>query len=211
MLGATALVPLLLFDLQLSMLDGLVLLCGLAYVLLQLVRKNRQVARGVESSLTEELAELPQLSLRRAVGEFLVGLVALLIAADALVWAATGIAAWWGVSELIIGLTVVAVGTSLPELAASVGAVVKGHADIAVGNVVGSNVLNILAVLVVPALISQPHIETVVLFRDCGMMVALTLALAFFAYAPGSRSVMTRYEGMVVLVGWVGYNALVLR
>ena len=74
----------------------------------------------------------------------------LLLSAEVLVWAATTIAQALGVSELIIGLTIIAIGTSLPELAATVGSALKGHTDIAIGNVVGSNILNILAVMSIP-------------------------------------------------------------
>lgn len=211
MLGATGLALILLADLRLSAIDGFVLLGGLVYVVLQFVRKNRKVAQGVEDTISDELTELPELSLQRAAIEFLLGLIILLVAADVLVWSATEIAAWLGVSDFVIGLTIVAVGTSLPELSASVGAAIKGHADIAIGNVVGSNILNILTVLTVPAFIGQPQIDHVVFVRDCSMMLALTLALAFFAYAPGSTKVMTRYEGLVALVGWAGYTALVVR
>jgi len=139
------------------------------------------------------------------------GLVVLLVSAELLVWAAVSVAEWLGVSELIIGLTIVAVGTSLPELAATVGAALKGHTDIAIGNVVGSNILNVLAVLAVPGLVSAPMVDPEVLWRDCGMMLALTLALALFAYAVGSRPVITRFEGVVILAGWIGYNLVLFQ
>ena len=99
-----------------------------------------------------------------------------------------------------------AVGTSLPELAATVGSALKGHTDIAVGNVVGSNILNILAVLAVPALVSPTDISAAVFWRDCGMMVALTLLLGLFAYGMNSRAIITRFEGSVLILGWIGYN-----
>ncbi len=108
----------------------------------------------------------------------------------------------------MIGLTIIAIGTSLPELAATVGSAVKGHTDIAIGNVVGSNILNILAVLSVPALVSPIEVSYTALWRDCGMMVALTLALALFVYGITSRAVITRFEGMVLLAAWIGYNLL---
>ena len=112
--------------------------------------------------------------------------------------------------DIIIGLTIVAIGTSLPELAATVGSALKGHTDIAIGNVVGSNILNILAVLAVPSLVDPILIENVWLWRDGGMMLALTLLLAVFAYAVGSQPVITRFEGTVMLCAWVGYNLLLV-
>lgn len=206
LLGATFLALWLMFDLQLSRLDGLVLLGGMAFILYRLVKTQHATTDGVTLSLEEEIEDLQGLSRGAALFWLSVGLLVLLVSAQMLVWAATEIAAWLGVSEMIIGLTVVAVGTSLPELAATVGAAVKGHTDIAIGNVVGSNILNILAVLAVPGLVSAPFIDNVALWRDCGMMLALTLALALFAYAIGSRPVITRFEGAVILLGWIGYN-----
>jgi cation:H+ antiporter len=211
LLGATLLTLVLLFDLHLSTIDGMILLAGLGYILYRLKRNASSAPDGVPESLQEELEELPDLSLRQAMIWLVIGVVVLLVSAQLLVWAAVEVAVWLGVSELVIGLTVVAVGTSLPELAATVGAALKGHTDIAIGNVVGSNILNLLAVLAVPGLVSSPLIQNEVLWRDCGMMLALTLALALFAYAIGSRPVITRFEGAVILLGWIGYNAVLFQ
>lgn len=211
LLGATLLTLVLLFDLRLSVLDGLILLGAMAYILYRLVNYSGSGEAGVADVLQEELEELPELTLKQAAFWLVAGIVVLLVSAELLVWAAVEISVWLGVSELVIGLTVVAVGTSLPELAATVGAALKGHTDIAIGNVVGSNILNVLVVLAVPGLVSAPIIDTEALWRDCGMMLALTLALALFAYAIGSRPVITRFEGAVVLLGWIGYNMVLFR
>ncbi len=211
LLGATVLTLILLFDMSLSRLDGMILICALIYILYRLRHYQGHEGGEVSDAIQDELQDLPQLSLSRALFWLFVGLGVLLASAELLVWAAVEIAGWLGVSELIIGLTVVAVGTSLPELAATVGAAVKGHTDIAIGNVVGSNILNLLAVLAVPAIVSAPLVDIEVLWRDCGMMLALTLALALFAYAIGSRPVITRFEGAVILAGWIGYNLVLFQ
>lgn len=215
LLGATLLTLILLFDLQLSTTDGVLLLGGLGLILYRLKQHYGvgadTTADPIADALQEELEELPELSRAKAAAWLLVGLLVLLISAELLVWGAVEIAAWLGVSELIIGLTIVAVGTSLPELAATLGAALKGQADIAIGNVVGSNILNMLAVLAVPALVSAPDVGIEVLWRDFGMMLALTVALALFAYAIGSRPVITRFEGAVILLGWIGYNAVLFQ
>lgn len=211
LLGATLLTLVLLFNLHLSAVDGIILLAALGYILYRLKRNASDSPDGVPESLQEELDELPELNLRQAIVWLAIGIAVLLASAQLLVWAAVQVAASLGVSELVIGLTVVAVGTSLPELAATVGAALKGHTDIAIGNVVGSNILNLLAVLAVPGLVSSPMIQNEVLWRDCGMMLALTLALALFAYAIGSRPVITRFEGAVILLGWIGYNAVLFQ
>ncbi|MGE0625253.1 MAG: calcium/sodium antiporter [Pseudomonadales bacterium] len=211
LLGATLLTLILLFDLYLSPLDGLLLLCGLGLILWRLVRNQQTADDEVSPSIQEELDELQQMPRRQAIFWLITGLLVLLISAQVLVWAATEIAAALGVSELIIGLTIVAVGTSLPELAATLGAAVKGHSDIAIGNVVGSNILNVLAVLPLPGLIGGTEIDLIALWRDCGMMLALTLLLALFAYAIGSRPVITRFEGLVMLAAWCGYNLVLVN
>ncbi len=209
LLAATALTIFLLFDLTLSGFDGFVLLLGLALIMYRLMRGQDE--DDLSASLQEELEELPEMTTPQAVAWLGLGLIILLISAQVLVYAATWIAQALGVSEMIIGLTIVAVGTSLPELAATIGSAVKGHPDIAIGNVVGSNILNILAVLAVPGLLGGATIDAVSLWRDCGMMLALTLMLALFAYGINSQAVITRFEGAVFLLFWIGYNTVLVQ
>ena len=211
LLGATFLALAILFDRHLSMLDGVLLLLGLSAVLWRLVAIQRQPDQEVSASLQEELDELPDMTTAQAFAWLIVGLLILLASAQVLVYAASDIAVRLGVSDMIIGLTIVAIGTSLPELAATIGSAIKGHPDIAIGNVVGSNILNILAVLAVPALVSPTDISFVALWRDGGMLLAMTLMLALFAYGINSRAVITRFEGVVLLAAWVGYNLLLIQ
>ena len=210
LLGATLLAIVLIFDRELSFTDGVFLLAGLAYILWQLLRSERE-ADPTESALASELEELPEMKQSSALFWLFAGLAALLASAQLLVYAATQIALDLGISSMIIGLTIVAIGTSLPELAATVGAAIKGQPDIAIGNIVGSNILNILAVLAVPALISTTGLDFSALWRDSGMMLALTLMLALFAYGMNSRAVITRFEGLVMLLAWIGYNLLLIQ
>ena len=210
LLGATVLAIVLIFDRELSFTDGVFLLAGLAYILWQLLRSERE-ADPAESALASELEELLEMKQSSALFWLFAGLAALLASAQLLVYAATQIALDLGISSMIIGLTIVAIGTSLPELAATVGAAIKGQPDIAIGNIVGSNILNILAVLAVPALISTTGLDFSALWRDSGMMLALTLMLALFAYGMNSRAVITRFEGLVMLLAWIGYNLLLIQ
>lgn len=211
LLGATLLALILMFDLYLSFFDGVLLLGGLGLILWRLIINQQTSGAEVSTSIQDELDELQHMPRGQAIFWLIAGLLILLVSADVLVWSATQIAEALGVSDLIIGLTIVAVGTSLPELAATVGSALKGHSDIAIGNVVGSNILNILAVLAIPGLIGGTDIDIVALWRDCGMMLALTLLLALFAYAIGSRPVITRFEGAVMLAAWCGYNLLLIK
>lgn len=172
----------------------------------RLALSQKQSPDAFSDSIQSELDELPVMSTPASMINMAIGLVILLASAQLLVWAATGIAVLLGVSNLIIGLSIVAVGTSLPELAATVSAALKGHPDIAIGTVVGSNILNILAVLSVPALVHPTAIGEVVLWRDGSMLAAVTMLLVLFAYGINSRRLITRFEGAVLVLAWFGYN-----
>lgn len=214
LLMATGFALLLLFDLELSVTDGLLLLAALGVILYRLVQNEKSNNTGkseISETIDDELEDIPTMTNKWAAFWLLLGMLVLVMSARLLVWGATQIAELLGVNEMIIGLTIVAVGTSLPELAATVGAAIKGHSDIAIGNVVGSNILNILLVLAIPGLITPTVLENVSLWRDCGMMLALTLLLALFAYAVNTRPVITRFEGAVMLLAWLGYNALLVQ
>lgn len=210
LLGATFLAVILMFDRHLGFVDGLILLLGLAYILWQLVVSQSDPEYSTDA-IADELDELPEMTNKQSIFWLAIGLIVLLASAQVLVYAATNIASTLGVSDMIIGLTIVAVGTSLPELAATVGSALKGQPDIAIGNVVGSNILNILAVLAVPGLITATDMDYAALWRDSGLMLALTLMLALFAYGINSRAVITRFEGAVMLMAWMGYNLLLIQ
>ena len=201
--------------------DGIILLFGLALVIYQIwndlkredeayVKKIVEGDQSLKAQLDSEIAELATLSKRKGLLFTLLGLGLLLISAELLVYAAINVAVLLGISELIIGLTVVAIGTSLPELAATIGAAIKKQEDIAVGNIIGSNILNITAVLCIPALLGGASIEPSQLVRDGGTMLALTILLALFAYGFGKKSEVTRLEGSILLVGWVIYTAYLI-
>jgi cation:H+ antiporter len=210
LLGATVLAIFLLFDRSLSFVDGCILFLAICAVMWRLYM-NTKSSNNATPALQEELEELADMTTRQSIASLSLGLIVLLVSAQVLVRAATDIAVTLGVSETLIGLTIVAIGTSLPELTATISSAVKGHADIAIGNVVGSNILNILAVLSVPALLNPTTIDYSFLWRDCGVMLALTLMLALFAYGVGSKPVITRFEGAVMLTAWVGYNTLIIQ
>lgn len=208
LLLATLLVALiLLWDYELSRIDGVILLVMLTagmYQMFRSARKRQELPEGLE----EELDELEEMSKWQARGWLLLGLVLLLISARMVVFGAKNIAVYFGVPEMVIGLTIVALGTSLPELAATLTAATKGHPEIAIGNVVGSNILNILAVLPVPALLYPYVLSTAEVWRDFGAVFAFTMLLALFAYGIRSRKIVTRFEGFVLLMGYIGYVTL---
>lgn len=197
----------LVWDLELSHLDGILLFSGfiftlfaMAYVAVKTSNKD-PMAQEFENEFTEH-----KMSTQKAVLSFIIGLVALLVGSKALVWGATGIAQLLGVSDLVIGLTIVAIGTSLPELAASVISALKNEHDIAVGNILGSNMFNLLAVLAMPGLIAPSELDPMILLRDFPVMIALTIALFLFAYF-GKNGRIGRVAGSLMLISYIAYNA----
>jgi cation:H+ antiporter len=199
----------LLLDNQLTLLEGMVLLLAffglIAWSIVSAIKGKGDV---LESEIENELQEHP-MSLKAGIVWLIIGLVLLIASSRLLVWGAVGIATEFGVSDLIIGLTIVALGTSLPELAASVIAARKGEHDIAIGNVVGSNMFNILAVIGIATVISPMNqIAPEVLNRDWIVMVALTIALFVMAYGfRGKEGQISRVEGFVLVLCYVAYNS----
>lgn len=160
----------------------------------------------LESEMDNELVE-HAMPIKKAVFWLVLGLVLLIVSSRVLVWGAVSIAEALGVSDLIIGLTIVALGTSLPELAASIIAVKKGEHDIAIGNVVGSNMFNLLAVVGIAGVISpMTSLSADVLSRDWLVMMSMTLALLFMAYGFRRAGRINRFEGAGLLVAFCAYN-----
>lgn len=196
-------------DEYLSRTDGIILFAALFGILGWLVRDALKNKPG--DILAEEVyEEIPtQMPLARAGMWFFIGLIVLLISARMLVWGAVEIATAFGISDLIIGLTIVAIGTSLPELAASIASARKGDADMAVGNVIGSNLFNILAVMALPGLIQPDIVPTDALTRDYPLMLLLSIALFGMAYlfSPRERKI-SKIEGTVLTAIFIGYQIM---
>ena len=189
-----------LYDSQLGVLEGSILLFGTALTIYLMIRWQK--AHPEEAQEKEEIEALP---LVRAYIELVVGLIFLLISSRILVYGATTIAELFGVSELVIGLTVVAVGTSLPELAASVMSAIRGHHDIAIGNVVGSNIFNLLAVLSMPGLVSPGSLSVSIMDRDYPVMLALTVVLGLVAWVGKQPRKLGRTIGILLLLSYITY------
>ena len=156
----------------------------------------------------EQELEARSMPLRRALFWLAAGLVLLIVSSRILVWGAIDIAQALGVSDLLIGLTIIALGTSLPELAASVIAARKGENDIAIGNVVGSNMFNLLAVIGIAGVIApMQSVAAEVLSRDWPTMMVMTIALFVMAYGFRGEGRINRVEGLLLLTSYVAYNA----
>ncbi len=209
LIGVTVLTLILLLDNHLSALDGALLLVTLLTILTWLVRdaigaKKRDV---LASEICDEIPR--RMDLKTAIFWFVAGLIVLLASAKLLVWGAVSIAHTMGVSDLVIGLTIVAIGTSLPELAASITSTLRNEPDLAIGNVIGSNLFNLLAVLAIPSLISPTTLPAQVLARDYPVMLGLTIVLFIMAFHFRSdRRKINRLEGAILLTAFLGYQFL---
>ncbi len=205
-------VGLMLWDDALTRTESLLLLAGFFGLIgWSVVAALRGHGDALEMETVHEL-ESHAMTLGRAIFWLVLGLVLLIVSSRTLVWGAVTIAEALGVSDLIIGLTIVALGTSLPELAASVVAARKGEHDIAIGNVVGSNMFNLLAVVgIAGAIAPMPSMAPEVLTRDWPVMMALFAALFVMGYGLRGQGRINRIEGVLLLLAFVAYNAWLVR
>ena len=200
----------LLFDGELSRLDAAGLLVLFALLLGWSIWSGmRKTDDAFATEMDAELAAHP-MPIRKAILWLVVGLVLLIISSRVLVWGAVDLATRFGVSDLVIGLTIVAIGTSLPELASSIIAARKGEHDLALGNILGSNLFNTLAVVGIAGSIAPMAVANEVLIRDIPVMVGLTLALFVLGYGFRGPGRINRVEGVGLLAIFVGYTAYLL-
>jgi len=199
----------------LGQVDGIIMLMMLAAFLTWLIRSARKDKNNtsLNDPLEQELiAEMPEdVSEQKAWLFFGAGLVGLLLSSRLLVWAAVNIAESFGVSDLVIGLTIVALGTSLPELAASISSVLKNEDDLAVGNVIGSNMYNLLAVYSLPGLIAPGPVAESVIWRDFPVLLGLTGILFILGYGLTKAGKIGRWEGGGLLVAYCGYQWVIYQ
>jgi len=199
----------------LGIIDGLLMLTMLVLFLAWMIRlaRQEQAATTIDDPLERELIdEIPEtIATSKAYFFFIAGLIGLLVSSRVIVWAAVNIAESFGVSDLVIGLTIVAFGTSLPELAASIASVLKKEYDLAVGNVIGSNLYNLLAVYSLPGLISPGAIAESVLYRDFPVMLAFTAALFILGYGLRKPGQINRPEGLTLLLAFCCYQFVVYQ
>ncbi|MCH8499135.1 MAG: calcium/sodium antiporter [Marinobacter sp.] len=192
---------------QLSRLDGWVLLGVFAVVMGWTIRQGlRQGADSLGGDVDNALLNHP-LPLPKALFWLVLGLILLVVSSRILVWGAVSVAQTLGVNELIIGLPIVAIGTSLPELASAIAAIRKNEHDLALGNVVGSGIFNTLAVVGIAATISPLSVEPEVLYRDWSLMTLLTLALLVMGLGwRGRQGRINRLEGGSLLLLYLAYT-----
>jgi len=208
----TMLSVLLMLDRKLGRTDGIVLLVAFCILMWWTIREGRG---HVTDPLGEQFAqesEARRMGLGKAIFRIVLSLAILIASSRLLVYAAVSIATALGMSDMVIGLTVVAVGTSLPELASSIIAAHKGEHDIALGNVLGSNLFNTLAVAGLATTIRPTALEDAMLYRDMSFMGLLTISLFIFGYGfRGRKGRLNRFEGAFLLIAYFIYTFILIR
>lgn len=205
--AVTALAAYQIYDGELSRLDAVVLLLVFAGLMAWTIREGLKTPTDPLGKEIEKELQVVSMPIKKAVFWLVVGLAFLILSSRILVWGAVEIAQAFGVSDLIIGLTIVAVGTSLPELASSVIAIRKGDHDIALGNVIGSNLFNTLAVVGIAGSISPLAVGPEVFYRDIMVMAVLTISLFVIGYGFRGAGRINRIEGAILLASFVGYTS----
>lgn len=205
LMAVTLLAVFFLLDAYLDWHEGIILIVlffitigGLTFISLT-AEKSDPLQRETET-------EIPRgVPTSRAIMWVIVGLIMLPFSAHFMVGSAVEIARYLGMSELVIGLTIIALGTSLPELAASVAGVLKNEDDLALGNIIGSNIFNILAVLAMPGLIAPGAIDADVASRDVYAMLIVTALLIVFSFNLRGTRRINRWEGGALILCYVAY------
>lgn len=210
LLAVSLLTVSLFLDTFLSRIDGIVMLTSLVIVMVWLARLGLRSAVNDPIKMDFE-AEIPtDVTMLMAIVWLVVGLGTLLIGAQLLVDGAIGVAKLLGVSEVVIGITIVALGTSLPELAVSLASALKCEYGLAIGNIVGSNIFNLLAVIGIAATIEPAALAPSVLSLHIFVMVAFTLVLFAMTYDYDGKSELSRPEGLALLVAFIAYDGYVI-
>ncbi|AHG75503.1 Na+/Ca+ antiporter, CaCA [Mannheimia varigena USDA-ARS-USMARC-1296] len=210
LMAVTLLSAYLVYDANVTQLDAIILLAVFAaYMTWTVVTAMRSKNDALAIDVDAELAESSEMSLGKSILWLIIGLVLLVVSSQFLVWGAVEVAKFFGVSDLVIGLTIVAVGTSLPELASSIAAARKGEVDLALGNIIGSNLFNTLAVVGIAGAIKPMQVTAEVFSRDIVIMSVLTFLIFVFGlniYRRPEGGRINRLEGFILFAAYVGYN-----
>ena len=211
LVGITVISGAVIYDNLINFLDGILLITALVITMVLIHYWQKQPSDAAFSTIgEEEEAEIPEMKQGKATLILIGSLLLLLGSSRVLVWSATSIAQYFGVSELTIGLTVVAIGTSLPELAASVASALRKHPDMALGNIIGSNMFNLLAVMAVPGLVGESTINPSAFTRDYPVMCAITILLMVLVLAGKKPRTLGRISGITLCAAYIAYTTWLL-
>jgi len=209
LIGATIIASFFLIDRTLSIIEGFILL-GLLFAFLififQIFKKNKNdpIGEDMLDNIDKES------SLKKGILLIVIGGTLLLLSSKILVAGAVTVAEHFEVSKLIIGLTIIAIGTSLPELAAGIASVAKKQTDLAVGNVIGSNIFNTLAVLSIPGFMGPNPVDSIVIWRDLPIMIGLTLVFLLLGKCNDGRGRILRWQGAALLGIFFIYQTILI-
>jgi len=198
---------LLVMDGKLSIADGIILVSTLVIVMFWMIKANKTMDKNdpLASETQHELDDLPELGKNKALFYLIGGLIILMLSAKMMVSGAESIAQYFEVPDVVIGLTIIAIGTSLPELAAAIAAARKKEADLMIGNIVGSNLFNILAVLAVPALLAPSALDSDMLNIDLPIMLGFTLLMLVMALPRKGAAVISKGKGLILVALFITY------
>lgn len=215
-LVVTALGYWMLIDNHFSFIEGLILMSAFAIYIIALLLITLKKTKGKASDdpliIEAEQDVADAVSMKLSLTWLLVGMILLPLSASFLVESSVFIAKAFGISDLVIGLTIIAIGTSLPELAASIVSIIKKEDDLALGNIIGSNIFNILAVLPLAGLIAPGNIDALAASRDAPYMLGVTLLLLLLCFSRKLGAFrITRAKGALLLLSFVAYQALLFR
>lgn len=204
LLGVTILAVIQLYDLEVSRFDAILMLFVFALVMSRQFYKGKQSKDKTTIDIDPALLKKKE-PIGKSVFYLVLGLVLLVISSRVLVFGAVSIAKFFGVSDLLIGLTIVAIGTSLPELASSIAAARKNESDLVLGNILGSNLFNTLAVVGIAGVISPMQVDSEIIYRDLPVMTLLTVLLIPMAFRRQKESHLNRLSGGILLVSYLAY------
>lgn len=194
-----------LYDGYISQLDALILMgIFILFIVWTIVKAKNKGKDSIDEDVIHQLDEI-HLSLIAGLIWVIIGLILLVFSSKILVWGAVSVAKYFGLSDLVIGLTIVSVGTSLPELAASIAAVRKNEHDMAFGNIIGSNMFNTLTVVAIAGIIKPMNVSPEILTRDWMLLITLTLSLFVMGYGFKKPGSINRIEGTILLSVFIGY------
>jgi len=210
LLTISIVIVLLFLDASISRLDGIIMLLGLIVTMYWFVKIETRFASENPVKIDSENDSSKNISMKLTILWLSLGLLALLIGADLLVDGAIGVARTLNISEIIIGITIVALGTSLPELSISIVSAIKGEYGLAIGNIVGSNIYNLLAVIGAAAVIYPSDIDYRVLSFHFLIMIIFTIALFFMTYKFNNKTLLSRAKGALLVFGFTAYTVYVV-
>jgi len=200
------------FSGHLTQISGVCLLLALVMYFIWLYFSSKKGEIATDALVVEVERELShdQVKMTQTVIWWFFSLFLVFVSSEILVRSAIAMAQWFHVSSLFIGLTVVAIGTSLPELAATIIAAKRNEPDIAIGNVIGSNIFNILGVLAMPALLSPSKLASSVIYRDYPIMMLFTVVVWLLSALPPNKNQFSRGSGLILFIGFLVYMAVVI-